>query len=224
MNNSLTFSISEALRFGWEKTKENIKPLLVIGAIGAFLGLLNQALVGPGGANGLRALLSLVVQVLQVGVSLLFVRAALLIHDGRKIDLSNPSLLLEDFFGFLLATILVGLIVAGGMILLIVPGVIWGLKFGFAGFLVADKKLDPIEALRASNYLTYGMKGHLFWFVLAMIGVNLLGAIALGIGLLVTVPTTIIAAAYVLRRLQVRAAERYEPHPPGPDTFAATHP
>lgn len=103
------------------------------------------------------------------------------------------------------------MIVAGGFLLLVVPGVIWGLKYGYAGFLVVDRKLDPIEAIRESGRLTQGEKGQLFKLGLLLFCVNLLGAIALMVGLLVTIPTTVIAAAYALRHLQARAELRLQP-------------
>ena len=199
------FASVEALRFGWDKTLANLKPLLIIGAIGAFFALLEQVLSDEG---ALGALLMIIVRVVQVALTLALIRAALQVHDGEPVDVSRPGALLSEFFPFLLTYVLYGLIVGFGLVLLIVPGVIWGLKFFFATFLVADKKLDPIEALRASSRLTDGVKTQLLVFALLMGGVNLLGALALGVGLLVTVPTTFIASAYVFRRLQARAAER----------------
>ena len=86
------------------------------------------------------------------------------------------------------------------------------LRFGWrkttTTFLVVDRKLDPVEALRESSRLTQGVKGQLLVFALLIAAVNLVGAIALLVGLLVTIPTTVIAAAYVLRRLQSRAAQQ----------------
>jgi uncharacterized membrane protein len=210
MNNDTarSFSSVEALRFGWTKTIANLKPLLIIGAVGAFLALLNQALRIPDDTGGLSALLMIAVQVLEVALTLVYIRVALKLHDGEPLDVTRPAGLLSGFFTFLLAYVLYSLIVVGGLVLLIVPGVVWALKFGFAGFLVSDKKLDPIEALRASSRLTDGVKTQLLVFALLLFAVNFLGALALGVGLLVTIPTTFIASAYVFRRLQVRAAER----------------
>ena len=202
------FSSVEALRFGWAKTFANLRPLLIIGAVGAFFALLEQAFSVPGEERALRALLLIIVRVLQVALTLVYVRVALKLHDGEPVDVWRPGALLADFFPFLLVYVLYALIVGVGIALLIVPGVIWGLKFGFAGFALVDKKLDPIEALRASSRLTDGVKTQLLAFALLMIGVNILGAIAFGIGLLVTIPTTCIAGAYVLRRLQARAEQR----------------
>ena len=46
-----------------------------------------------------------------------------------------------------------------------------------------------------------------------MIGVNLLGAICLGVGLLVSIPTTWLAAASVYRRLQGTAVPKAPAEP-----------
>jgi uncharacterized membrane protein len=227
MNDNLApgFSNGEALRFGWNQTKGNLKPWLILGGVGLFLTLLHQALTAPGGVPGLRALLSIAVQLLQVALTIICIRAALMVHDGQPIDLWHPAALLGDFFSYLLTSILCGLIVAGGLVLLIVPGVIWGLKYGYSGFLVIDRKVDPIEALRESGQLTQGAKGKLFEFAALVFCVNLLGAIALGVGLFVTIPTTLIAAAFVFRKLQARAALRLQaPAPtPGIPAPAPTH-
>lgn len=205
------FSIEEALRFGWKTTRANLKPLLLLGLAGAFLGLLNQALASPGPGDGLRGLMLLFVQVLQAALVMVWIHTALLLHDGQKIEWPRPSSLAGDFLTFLLTWVLYGLLVGVGLVLLIVPGVIWGLKFGFSGYLVVDKKLDPIEAFRESNRLTRGVKGRLLELALVLLGVNILGAIALGVGLFITVPTTFIAAAYVFRRLQARVAQKTQP-------------
>jgi uncharacterized membrane protein len=192
------FSSTDALRFGWNTTRANLKPLLILAGIAAFLALLSSGLERS-------PLLSLAVQVLQMAVWLAFARVALLLHDGKPLDLTRSNELLRGFWGYLLASVLVGLIVAGGLLLLVVPGVIWGLTYGFAGFLVADRDLDPVAALRESRRLTVGRRWQLLEFALLAALTNLVGALAFGVGLLVTVPTTFIATAHVLRRLQAHA-------------------
>jgi uncharacterized membrane protein len=210
------FSMEEALRFGWKTTLANLKPLLLVGLVGAFLGLLNQALAGPGPNNGLRALLLLVVQICQAALVMVWIRVALTLHDGQKLEWTRPPSLVADFLTFLLTWVLYGLVVGIGLVLLVVPGVILALMFGFSGFLVVDRKLDPIEAFRESNRLTKGVKGQLLGFALLLLGVNILGAMALGVGLFLTVPMTFIAAAYVFRRLQARAGQKVQPTPQVP--------
>jgi uncharacterized membrane protein len=200
------FSTKEALRFGWEKTKANLKPFLVLGVAGTFFALLQRALTSETPQAALPTVMSLFIQVLQVALTLFYVRAALNIHDGQSFDPLKPEISLSEFFSFLLASVIYWLVVAIGFVLLIVPGVIWALKFGYCGFLVADKKFDPFDALNESSRLTNGVKGQLFGFAVIVCLVNLVGALALGVGLVVTIPATVIAAAHVLRRLQARAA------------------
>lgn len=212
------FSIEEALRFGWDRTRNNLKPLLVIGAVGAFLGLVQ------GSRQGDHWLLGLLVQLLQTAVTLAFMRAALELQDGLALDLSRPAALLGGYLPFLVASILYGLIVAAGMVLLIVPGVLWGLKYAFTTFLVADGVDDPVQALRESARLTRDTRGHLFLFALTLFGLNILGAIPAGLGLFLTLPVSFIASAHVLRRLQAHAGARVEPAPrPPPLTPAMPH-
>lgn len=211
------FSSEQAIRYGWRTWKAHLRPLVGLALVSGFLALLQRGLSGPGGQlDGLRALLNLGLQILQMAVTLIWIRTALKVHDGGAPDFSNLGQQLSGFFGFLLTTVLYGLLVAVGMVLLVVPGVIWGVKYAFAGFLVVDKGAEPIDAFRESARLTEGLKGPLFVFGLLLLGINILGAMALGIGLLATVPTSYLAAAYVFRRLQARAAERAPaaPQPP----------
>ena len=202
------FSTSEALRIGWRTTKSNLKPFLIIGAVGALLSLIGRALAAPSDGTALRAPLSIVIELLQVAVMLAYARAALRAYDGRPIGVDRPMDLVARFWMFLLTVFLYGLIVSAGLLLLVVPGVYWGLKFLFAPFLVVDRRLTAIEALRESSRLTRGVKWPLLGFALAAFGLNLVGALALGIGLIVTLPITYVAAVHILRRLQERAAER----------------
>ncbi len=203
-----TFSTRGAIRYGWDTTLSNLKPLLLIGLVGAVLGALNSSLTSEGPNAAPRALLALAVQVLQVGITLIWIRTALRLHDGQPVDLRHPGSLLGDFVSFLIASFLYGVLVAFGMVLLIVPGLYWGARYGLTTMLVADRKLDPMAAFRESARLTDGVKGDLLLFALVLLGVNILGAIPMGLGLFLTIPTSFLAAAHVFRLLQVRGRVR----------------
>jgi uncharacterized membrane protein len=94
--------------------------------------------------------------------------------------------------------------VAGGLILLIVPGIYLGLKYQFFSYLIVDKELGVLDSLKESSQITQGVKWQLFGFSLALIGINILGALAFGIGLLVTIPLTVVAHVFVYRKLSTR--------------------
>ena len=64
------------------------------------------------------------------------------------------------------------LITIGGTFLLVIPGVIWGVKYGLCGFAVMDKALSAREAIRFSGKITQGYKGKLFscWLISVVSG------------------------------------------------------
>lgn len=199
-----TLNIAQALDFGWKATLANLRPLLLLGAVGAVLSLFNGALTGKNAPVG-AGLLALFVQLAQLAVTLVMVRTALKVVDGEAPRLSPIEPLLQGYIGFFLINLVVGLVVGLGFVLLIVPGVLLALRYGYAPVLVADRNLPVGEAMRESERLTEGSRGGLFAFGLALVGVNVLGALAFGVGLLFSVPTTTIAAMYVLRGLEGRA-------------------
>ena len=90
---------------------------------------------------------------------------------------------------------------------MIVPGLIWGVRFQFFGYLIVDQKLGPIEALKRSATITKGSLWQLFslWNVIALI--NLLGVLCLLVGLFATLPVSMIAMAYVYRKLEGQTSQ-----------------
>jgi uncharacterized membrane protein len=105
------------------------------------------------------------------------------------------------FFKYLFGSILYVLIFCAGLILLIFPGIIWGIKFGLFPYFIIDKGLGPIKALKASAKTTMGARWDLLGFGFVVSIISLLGVLCLVIGIFATIPTTMIAAALVYRRL-----------------------
>jgi hypothetical protein len=87
---------------------------------------------------------------------------------------------------------------SAGLVLLILPGIIFAM-FMFANFIVVDRELGPIEAMKESSRITRGKRWTLLWLSLAILVINLLGLIALVVGLLVSVPVTWLALAHAYR-------------------------
>lgn len=197
------FSSTVALRIGWQRTRENLRPFLILGVLSLGLELLRQRVRDSGGnPSDPQALLVLALQVLQIAMTMLLVHFALRAHDGKPLLLERSAFTLYELLSFVLVSVLYGLIVSVGLLLLVVPGVLWSLTYLFAAFLVVDRSLSPLAALRESGRLTHGVKGQLFGHALLMLVVNGFGALSFGLGLLITLPTTFVATAHVLRRLQ----------------------
>ena len=143
---------------------------------------------------------------MSVIISIGMIRIALRLCDTGEREFADLFRPYRLFFKFLFASILYGLIVFGGMILLVVPGIIWAIRFQYYGYLVVDKGLGPMEALKGSSAVTQGVKWELFLFGLLIFAVNLLGVLCLGIGVFATAPTTMLATVYVYRKLLAQTA------------------
>lgn len=197
------FSKSEAVRFGWNTMKSNLGFFICLLILTELL--FNVPFIIAGMIIGVNVPLGIVFLVagyaLAIVISMGLVKIALRFCDNEKGRFADLFSQYRLFFKYLFASILYGLIVFGGTLLLIIPGIIWGIKFWFCAYFVIDKRLGPIEALKRSSAITRGVKWNLFVFSLMLIGINLLGALALLIGLFATIPTTMVAAAFVYRRL-----------------------
>ena len=197
------FSKSEAIRFGWTTTKNNlgffIALLIVIGLFYFVLDFIIELIKDE--ALILSSIMSIVFWVLDMVIQMGLIRISLRFCDNEKGEFADLFSCFPLFFKYLFGSILYGLIVVGGMILLIIPGIIWGIKFQFFSCFIVDKGVGPIEALKRSSAITKGAKWDLFLFNLLLGLINLLGAICLLIGLLVTIPITMVAWAFVYRRL-----------------------
>ena len=199
------FSAGQALRFGWETFKR--RPWFFIGS--TFVILLVSGLIN-GLTSGIDAAItgsveepSILGSVINLALGTLLSMGAtafyLAAHDNP--DTVDLSLLWHPrpFWKFLGTSILLALAIAVGLILLIVPGVIFGLMFMFATFIVIERELGPIDALSESHRLTRGHKWQLFGFVLLLLIVNLLGLLALVVGLLVSIPVSTLAFVQAYR-------------------------
>ena len=134
-------------------------------------------------------------------LSMGFIYIILRIIRKRKVsheDILKPAPLVLNYIG---ATRLHGVIVLFGVLLLIIPGIIWSIRYGFYRYVMIDGCSDPLRALHVSWCITRGHTWQLFWFLMLMGLLNLLGLLAFGVGLFVTIPLTEIATARVYDRL-----------------------
>ncbi len=81
----------------------------------------------------------------------------------------------------LVAGILLGLIFVAGLILLVVPGIIWAFKYLLALYALRDRQLSVWEALKLSGRKTSGHKRSLFYTGLISYGLPLVVGIGASI-------------------------------------------
>jgi uncharacterized membrane protein len=105
------------------------------------------------------------------------------------------------FWKYLGVSILHGLVIIGGLILLIIPGIIWAVRFSFAPLILVDTSMGPIASMKESYAITRDNFWPLLLFWLAIGILNIFGFIIFGVGLLVSVPISTFATIYVYRAL-----------------------
>ncbi len=89
-------------------------------------------------------------------------RLAVWVADNREFKFINIFEGFSNFKNYLITTLIYGLIVLGGFILLIVPGIIFSLKYFMAPYYAIDKGMNYKDALKASANATNGYKKNVF--------------------------------------------------------------
>ncbi len=143
-------------------------------------------------------------------------RMALRQLRGQKIDVPQ----LFDVQDVLAPASVAGLLIVVaqliGSALCVLPGLVVGGLLMFALPLVADKRMDGIEAMKLSfetlkdEWLMAGV----FWLVMGLIAMG--GAIVCGVGLLVAGPVILLAQALLYRAYFPETATVPAPPPPPP--------
>ncbi len=196
--------VSESIRFGWDTMRANlgffILFLIIIYMIymffGVFAALFEKRLPTFALIFNLGSLFAGVV------INIVAIKIALKFCDNDKRPVSEViSFSGSLFFKFLKGYFLYALIVFAGFLLLIVPGIIWGIKYQYIVYFIVDEEVGPIEALKKSAEITDGVKWQLFGFFFLLGLINMAGAMFFLIGLFATVPTSIVAMAYMFRKL-----------------------
>ena len=155
------------LSAGWATFRKDPVRLASVGLLWFVWEMLSAAVAGPPGSPELPNRQQIIVYVvgglflsiISVGYSLFCLQLV------RGLDAPIGTI----FQGFrrwaaaLGMSILYGLIICVGCVLLVVPGIIWSLKYRLAYYALMDRKLGPGQALKLSGTITTGHKGQLFW-------------------------------------------------------------
>jgi len=170
-------NISQAIQEGWKGTKANFWMLAGFMALFFVLGWLES--MGTA-ARLVFNVVSWILTAVLMMVSLRIVRGGNRHLDGLGDLPLGPGKILQYF----VVNLVTGLIVIGGLLLLVVPGIYWALKYQYAPLLALDQDLSVGEALKRSAELTDGVKWGFVTFLIYAIGIGLLGLLALVVGVI----------------------------------------
>lgn len=200
-----SFSISNAVSYGWKTTTKRLGFFVVFVLIIILLSAIPSSISATLDSNhneGMGFIVKIISWVIQLTVSLGIINLVLRIYDKKKTSYSDLFSKFNIIIPYFIASFIYGAIVIVGLILLVVPGIIWAIKFQYFAYFMVDKNLGPIDALKASSKLTEGVRWNLFFLKLVIILINIVGFICLIVGLFITIPLGMLAEGYVFRKLQ----------------------
>jgi len=186
----ITPTAGSVYSYGWRRLKKSFLDLfliiIIVAAVYVPLGMI-ESLDGhetPGGVllNMFSfAYLILLLLPIDFGAAWVFLKSV----RGEKVDVQDMFSVFENYLNVVLAGLLAGAIIGLGMMLLFVPGIIAACRLAFVRYLVMDRKMEPVEAVKESWRMTRGHANQIFWTGCLAFWVFIAGLLCFGVGVIV---------------------------------------
>jgi uncharacterized membrane protein len=111
----------------------------------------------------------------------------LLAARDKKFQVTDLFHVFQNYWNAVFANLLTMCIIGFGIILLIIPGVIFACKLAFVPYLVVDKKMDAVEAIKKSWEMTTGQTATIFLMGVMAFFIGILGLIVVGVGIIISI-------------------------------------
>lgn len=133
---------------------------------------------------------------------MVIIRGSLMIVNGQTPLDVKRMFGTEQVGPFLLGALLVSAGTCLGFVFCVIPGLIFFFFSAYWGYFLIDKRLSPVDAIRASFGFVNKNLGTLLLLFLACAVVYWLGSLVCTVGLIVAVPLIVIVQGFMFRRLQ----------------------
>jgi hypothetical protein len=149
--------------------------------------------------------------VFSIFLSLGLMRIGLNLTSGKQVSVGQLFGEGRKLLTTIVASILFGLMVALGLILLVVPGIYLMLRYGQYMGAIVDKDKGILESLSYSSSITTNNRLNIFLLVLLSIAIVIAGFLALVVGLIFAYPVVWLSWMVAFRWMQYgrRAVEDY---------------
>jgi uncharacterized membrane protein len=192
-------------RHGIDRLKTYFLELLLITLINGALFIPFIGSKSPlGGLLGI-AYIILLYEPIRYGVAYAFLKAARTDH----VEVKDMFACFQHYGNTVLAAFLVDFLVFLGFIFFIVPGFILICKFAFVPYLVMDRKMDAIEAVKRSWQMTSGYAFEIFLIGLVGIAIGFAGLLCFGVGIIVAMMWIRLAFASMYYTVSVSASDQF---------------
>lgn len=204
--------VSEVFGHRWMVLKKHFLELLLVFLVQALLSLpvgftntllnLNEMESLPGSLFNLIYCVLVLIPV-SVGYAWVNLKAV----RGESFRIQDMFFAYQRIRDILLAYLLIGLVIGIGFVLLIVPGVIFACRLAFVPYLIMDRKMEALEAIRKSWCMTKGSAGTIFLMGIVSFFIIIGGLICLLVGVIPAAMWTSLAFASIYWTISRRVEE-----------------
>jgi hypothetical protein len=120
---------------------------------------------------------------LEYGVQYAFLK----VSRNEPIQVKDMFYFTKNYWNTVFANLLTSIIIIVGFLFCIIPGILFACKFAFVSYLVVDKKLDAVAALKESWRMTTGYSLTIFTIGLLAFFICIGGLILCGIGIVFSI-------------------------------------
>ena len=202
----MIFSILDALSFGWNKLLERFGFWILVMVAYLLITHTSEYVVYSATDTPFIVLASIFDWLISTIFTLGLLKMTLEAYEDEHYGADEFLKIFKYLLHYIVATFIYIVIVVIGLMLLVVPGVVFGIKLFFYNYFIIDKNMGLIECLEASFKLTKGNFLKLLLFFLLIIAMNIVGVLFAGIGVIFTFPITFFAMVYVYKEM----LEHYE--------------
>lgn len=136
---------------------------------------------------------------IKYGVSFAYLKAA----RGDQLKVRHMFDVFENYLNAILANLLVVVIFGFGFVLLIVPGIIFACRLAFVSYLVVDRRMQAIEAVKESWRMTRGHVWRILLIGVLAIPIFIGGLICFGVGSIMAIMWIGLASASLYHMVNV---------------------
>jgi hypothetical protein len=124
---------------------------------------------------------------------------------GERIEIRDMFVVFQrNYWNAVIANIVVGVIVGLGIVMLVIPGIIFACRLAFVPYLVVDREMDVMDALRVSWDMTRGYGWQIFLMGFLAIFIVIGGLIALFVGVFISLMWISAAFASIYHAVEMK--------------------
>ncbi len=210
----MDFSIIKTIKYGLLSVRENWIVFISFGTSVVLFSVIFFFVIEPilNASNLLGTFLILISMILFLFLLTAFLYSGILIHNQNQIDKKIIFSIYPYFPEFLILLFGYFTIVFIGFIFLVTPGIFLAVRFSFFSIEALKKKELSLAPFETSWKMTKGYFFDLLFFYLAIFLLNLIGFLIFGVGMILTLPVSLISFLEVykiiLRKKQEKEIEK----------------